>query len=75
MAIAILTGPAYAQFNMGGGEQRDRTRYTEEEKRREKESERAYNDTVKATRGAASESFDPWRSIRPSAPEKKSSAR
>ena len=37
-ALAVLltapaTLPAYAQFNLGGSGERDKTRYTEEEKR------------------------------------------
>ena len=39
-AIALLTVPAYAQFNMGGGDgSRDKTRYTEEQRRTEAEVE------------------------------------
>jgi hypothetical protein len=70
-AIVLWTAPAYAQFSMGGEAPRDRTRYTDEERKREKETEKAYTDTLKATRGAANETYDPWRSIRPATPEKK----
>ena len=69
-ALVLLSAPTYAQMSLGGGgQERDRTRYTEEEKRREKESERAYRDTMKNTQGA-SQAYDPWRTIRP-ANEKK----
>ena len=66
-AIIALSAPAYAQFSSGGDQQRDRTRYTEEEKRREIETERVYKDAIKNTRGS-SESYDPWRNIRPGTP-------
>jgi len=65
-ALALFTAPALAQFSMGGNDQqRDKTRYTEEQRRTEAEVERAYKETVKNTRGAASETYDPWRNIRP----------
>jgi len=65
-AIASWTVPAYAQFGMGGGDQpRDRTRYTEEQRKQEIEVEKAYKDAVKNTRGANNEAYDPWRNIRP----------
>ena len=67
-AIIAMTAPAYAQFGMGGGNQeRDRTRYTEEEKKREIETERIYKEAIKNTRGS-SETYDPWRNIRPATP-------
>ena len=66
-AIIALSAPAYAQVGMGGGQERDRTRYTEEEKRREIETERVYKDAIKNTRGS-SETYDPWRNIRPATP-------
>lgn len=66
-AIIALSAPAYAQFGMGGGQERDRTRYTEEEKKREIESERTYKEAIKNTRGAT-ETYDPWRNIRPATP-------
>ena len=52
-AIALWTVPAYAQFGMGGGEQRDKTRYTEEQRRTEAEVEQAYKETVKNTRSGS----------------------
>jgi hypothetical protein len=67
-ATVLLAGPAYAQFGLGGGEQRDRTRYTEEQRRTEAQVEKAYKDTVKATRGTPTETYDPWRAIRPATP-------
>jgi hypothetical protein len=71
-ALMLLTAPAHAQFNLGGGgKERDRTRYTEEEKRNEAATEKAYRDAIKNTKGAVSESYDPWRNIRPATPEKK----
>jgi hypothetical protein len=59
-AIIVLSAPAYAQ-------ERDRTRYTEEEKKREIEVERVYKEAIKNTRGS-SEAYDPWRNIRPATP-------
>jgi hypothetical protein len=65
-AVALFAAPAFAQFGMGGGgQERDKTRYTEEQRRTEAEVERAYKEAVKNTRGAASETYDPWRNIRP----------
>ena len=74
MAFVLMLAPAQAQFSLGGGsgEGGTKTRYTEEEKRREAANEKAYRDTVKATKGATNESYDPWRNIRPeTTPEKK----
>jgi hypothetical protein len=70
-ATALLSAPAAAQFNMGGGgDSKSKTRYTEEEKRKEAEVEKAYRETVKNTKSATTEAYDPWRNIRP-ADEKK----
>jgi hypothetical protein len=66
-AIFALSAPAYAQFGMGGGQERDRTRYTEEEKKREIETERIYKEAIKNTRGS-NDTYDPWRNIRPATP-------
>ena len=74
-AIALWTVPAYAQFGMGGGQERDRTRYTEEQRRKEAEVEKAYKDAVKNTRSATSETYDPWRTIRPANETAKKPAR
>ena len=68
-ATVLLAAPAYAQFSMGGGgQERDRTRYTPEQRKQEAEVEQAYKDAVKNTRGANSEAYDPWRTIRPGTP-------
>ena len=67
-AIVLLSVPAHAQFGLGSDPNRDRTRYTEEQRKREAEVEKAYRDTVKNTRGTTSETFDPWRNIRPATP-------
>ena len=70
-ATALLSAPAVAQFNMGSGSKEStKTRYTEEEKRKEAEVEKAYRETVKNTKSATTEAYDPWRNIRP-ADEKK----
>jgi hypothetical protein len=74
-AIALWTMPAYAQFGTGGGQKRDGTRYTEEERKREAEVEKAYKDAVKNTRSATSEAYDPWRTIRPAGETAKKPAR
>jgi type II secretory pathway component PulM len=66
VGMALLTAPAFAQFGIGGGGgERDRTRYTPEQRKQEAEVEKAYKDVMKNTRGAASETYDPWRNIRP----------
>jgi hypothetical protein len=76
-AIALWTVPAYAQLGIGGGgdQQRNRTRYTDEERKKEAEVEKAYKDAVKNTRGANSETYDPWRTIRPAGETAKKPAR
>ena len=72
LAVTLLTGPAaHAQFNLGSGGERERTRYTEEEKRNEAAAEKAYRDTIKNTRGAVTEQHDPWFNIRPANPTAK----
>ena len=71
-ALALLASPALAQFGLGdsGGGGGQKTRYSEQEKREEAASERAYRDALKATRSTTGESYDPWRNIRDAAPEK-----
>jgi hypothetical protein len=72
LGAALLTAPAYAQFNLGGGGgERDRTRYSPEQRKQEAEVEKAYKDVMKNTRGAGGESYDPWRNIRPATSETK----
>lgn len=71
VTAALVAAPAYAQLG-GGGTDDGKTRYSEEEKRAEAARERAYRDAIKNTRGASNEAYDPWRTIRPGAPEKKS---
>ena len=71
VAITLLSLPAYAQFNLGGEAPRDRTRYTEQEKRDEAAAEKAYRDTIKNTKGANNQQHDPWFNIRPSSPPAK----
>jgi hypothetical protein len=57
---------------LGGGDKKsDNTRYSEEEKRNEAAVEKAYRDAVRNTKGAAAETYDPWRNIRPTTPDKK----
>jgi hypothetical protein len=61
-----LTTPALAQFaNPLGSGERTSTRYTEQEKRDEAAREKAYRDTIKNTKGATTEVYDPWRTVRP----------
>lgn len=72
VAVTLLTAPALAQFSMGGGGgERDRTRYSPEQRKQEAEVEKAYKDAIKHTRGNTSETYDPWRNIRPEANSKK----
>ena len=71
IALAFATAAAHAQFSMGGGKESTKTRYTEEEKRQEAATEKAYRDAIKNTKNATSEAYDPWRNIRPETPEKK----
>ena len=76
VAITLLAAPAYAQFSMGGGgEEGGRTRYSEEEKRREAEADKAYRNVIKNTKNqnqVNADKPDPWGNVRPATPAKTS---
>jgi len=71
MMMGMLAGPASSQMSMGGGEHKTplQLKYEREDQER-KESERAYDQTMKRlkTQAPAQAKSDPWAGVRP-APE------
>ena len=67
MTMAMLAGPAYAQFNTSGGSKDPLTLKYEREDNEKKENERAYNETMKRLKkqGPATTKNDPWSGVRP----------
>ena len=65
--MAILAGPAYAQFNSSDGAKDPLTLKYEREDNEKKENEKAYNETMKRlkTQQPASAKNDPWSGVRP----------
>ena len=73
ITVVLLAAPAYAQFSTGGGDERSRTRYTDEEKRREAEADRFYRNVINNTKNQNQVNAgkpDPWGNVRPAAPAK-----
>ena len=70
--IASLTLPAYAQMSLGGsGNERQTTRYSEQEKREEAERERQYQNTIRRSgKDSSAAVHDPWAIVRPTTPDK-----
>jgi hypothetical protein len=70
VAMAMLAGPAHAQFNTPGGNSNDplKQKYEREDKERA-ENEKAYNDTMKRlkSQAPATTNSDPWKTVRPAA--------
>jgi hypothetical protein len=64
--IALVIGPAYAQGKKGPGPNTQMGLQDEAEKRRNKDIDKAYNDTLKHT-GTAAKPYDPWQTVRPPA--------
>ena len=67
MTMAMLTGPAYAQFNPNKGQKDPLTLKYEREDNEKKENEKAYNETMKRLKaqGPATTKNDPWSGVRP----------
>jgi hypothetical protein len=66
-AIAILVaaaGPAYAP-SKGDKENMLQKSIDEQQKRENKDLDKAYNETIKRTGGKAAKPYDPWGSVRP----------
>jgi hypothetical protein len=69
--IAAVIGPAYAQGKKGPGPNTEMGKQDEVEKKRAKELDKAYNDTMKHT-GTTAKPYDPWQTVRsPPAPAAK----
>jgi hypothetical protein len=67
MTMAMLTGPAYSQFNTSGGSKDPLTLKYEREDNEKKENEKAYNETMKRlkTQQPTNAKVDPWSGVRP----------
>ena len=67
MTMAVLTGPAFAQFNPNAGQKDPLTLKYEREDNEKKENERAYNETMKRLKKQqpANAKADPWSGVRP----------
>ena len=66
MTMAMLAGPAHAQFTMGADKTPLDLKY-EREDQEKAENERAYNETMKRLKKepAAKNDKDPWKTVRP----------
>ena len=67
MTTAMLTGPAYAQFNVTGQAKDPLTLKYEREDNEKKENEKSYNETMKRlkTQQPTNAKVDPWSGVRP----------
>ena len=67
MTMAMLTGPAHAQFNSSGDAKDPLTLKYEREDAERKENEKAYNETMKRLKKQqpANAKVDPWSGVRP----------
>jgi hypothetical protein len=61
--IAAVIGPAYSQGKKGPGPNTELGNQDEAAKRRNKDIDKAYNDTLKHT-GTAAKPYDPWQTVR-----------
>jgi len=69
--ILAVTGPAYAP-SKGDSQNMLQKQIDEQQKRENKDVDRAYNETMKRTgKGAATKPYDPWGSVRPADGAKK----
>ncbi len=69
-AVALLVaaaGPAYAP-SKGDNENMLQKNIDEQQKRENKDLDKAYNETIKRTGGKAAKPYDPWGSVRPGDP-------
>jgi len=67
MTMAVLTGPAYSQFQQTGQSKDPLTLKYEREDNEKKENEKAYNETMKRLKKQepANAKNDPWSGVRP----------
>ena len=66
MTTAMLTGPAYSQFNPNGQSKDPLTLKYEREDNERKENEKAYNETMKRLKmQQPAAKADPWSGVRP----------
>jgi hypothetical protein len=67
MMTAMLTGPAYAQFNVEGQSKDPLALKYEREDAEKKENEKAYNETMKRLKKQqpTNAKNDPWSGVRP----------
>jgi len=67
MTMAMLTGPAYSQFNPQGQSKDPLTLKYEREDAERKENEKAYNETMKRLKSQqpTNAKNDPWSGVRP----------
>jgi len=67
MMLAMLTGPAFAQFNTSGGAKDPLALKYEREDNEKKENERQYNETMKRLKKQqpTNAKADPWSGVRP----------
>ena len=67
MTMAMLTGPAYSQYNPNGQSKDPLTLKYEREDNERKENEKAYNETMKRLKKQqpATTKNDPWSGVRP----------
>ena len=63
-ALVVAVGPAYAP-SKGDKENMLQKAQDEQQKRENKDLDKAYNETVKRTGGGAAKAYDPWGSVRP----------
>jgi hypothetical protein len=66
-AMAVFTGPAYAQFSGNSGAKTPLQLQYEQEEQAQKDNERQYNATMKRLRAQepTNSKSDPWRNVRP----------
>jgi hypothetical protein len=66
MTMAMLAGPAYAQFSTGAEKTPLQLKYEREDKERA-DTEKAYNDTMKRLKSQrpVTTTSDPWKTVRP----------
>jgi len=67
MTLAMLTGPAFAQFNPNAGQKDPLALKYEREENERKENEKAYNETMKRLKKQqpTNAKADPWSGVRP----------
>ena len=73
MTMAMLTGPAFAQFDPNKGQKDPLTLKYEKEENDRKENERAYNETMKRLKKQqpTNAKVDPWSGVRPASDTKR----